>query len=84
MYYSEKSRRQKTKELETNKEFIEYARKQYEIWKKVSGFGGYNTLEEYLVGEVFNLYENFTMLKILKNADSKTINRAMDIAFDRI
>lgn len=84
MYYSKKIREQKVKELENNKEFIEYAQKQYEIWKKVSGFGGYDTFEEYLVGDVFDLYENFTMLELLKNAESKTINRAMSIALDGI
>ena len=80
MYYSKKVREQKVKELENNKEFIEYAQKQYEIYKRVDGFGGYNTFEEYLVGDVFDLYENFTMLEFLKRADRKTINRAMDMA----
>ena len=80
MYYSKKVREQKVKELQSNKEFIEYAQKQYEIYKRVDGFGGYNTFEEYLVGDVFDLYENFTMLELLKKADKKTINRAMDVA----
>lgn len=84
MYYSKKVREQKVKELENNKEFIEYAQKQYEIWKKVSGFGGYNTFEEYLIGDVFDLYENFAMLELLKKADSKTINRVMTMALDGI
>ena len=84
MYYSTKVRKQKVKELENNKEFIEYALKQYDIYKKVDGFGGYNTFEEYLVGEVFNLYDNFTMLEFLKNADSKTINRVMSAALKGI
>lgn len=84
MYYSKKVREQKVKELENNKEFIKYAQKQYETWKKVSGFGGYNTFEEYLVGEVFNLYDNFTMLEFLKNADSNTINRVLSAALKGI
>lgn len=84
MYYPKKVREQKVKELENNQEFIEYAQKQYEIWKKVGGFGGYNTFEEYLVGDVFDLYENFAMLELLKNVDSKTINRAMTMALDGI
>lgn len=80
MYYSKKVRERKVKELENNKEFIKYAQKEYEVYKRVDGFGGYNTFEEYLVGDVFDLYENFTMLEFLKKADRKTINRAMDIA----
>ncbi len=80
MYYSKKVREQKVKELESNKEFIEYAQKEYEVYKRVDGFGGYNTFEEYLIGDVFDLYENFTMLEFLTKADGKTINRAMDIA----
>lgn len=80
MYYSKKVRERKVKELENNKEFIKYAQKGYEVYKRVDGFGGYNTFEEYLVGDVFDLYENFTMLEFLKKADKKTINRAMDMA----
>lgn len=80
MYYAKNVREQKVEELKSNNEFIEYAQKQYEIYKRVDGFGGYNTFEEYLIGDVFDLYENFTMLEFLKKADSKTINRAMDIA----
>ena len=80
MYYSTKVREQKVKELEGNKAFIEYARQQYEIYQRVGGFGGYNTFDEYLKGDVFDIYENFTMLEFLKRADRKTINCAMDIA----
>lgn len=84
MYYSKKIREQKVKELKGNKEFIEYAQKEYETYKRVDGLGGYNTFEEYLVGDVFNLYENFTMLEFLKKADRKTINRAMELALEGI
>lgn len=84
MYYSEKARKQKVKELENNKEFIEYAQEHYEDWKRVSGFGGYNTFEEYLIGEVFNLYDNFAMLEFLNNADSKTIDRVLSAALKGI
>ena len=84
MYYPKNVREKKVKELKGNKQFIEYAQEQYEIYKRVDGFGGYNTFEEYLVGDVFNLYENFAMLELLRKADSKTINRAMDMALKRI
>lgn len=84
MYYPKKVREKKVKELKNNKEFIEYAQKQYEIYKRVDGFGGYNTFEEYLVGDVFDIYESFAMLELLKNADSKTINRAMNMALKGI
>ena len=84
MYYSKKVREQKVKELESNKVFIKYAQKQYEIYKRVDGFGEYNTFEKYLVGDVFDLYENFTMLEFLKKTDKKTINRAMDMALEGI
>ena len=80
MYYSTKVREQKVKELKSNKAFIEYAHQQYEIYQRVSGFGGYNTFDEYLIGDVFDIYENFTMLELLKRADRQTINRAMDLA----
>lgn len=82
MYYSKKVREQKVKELEGNKEFTEYAKKEYEIYIKVDGFGGYNTFEEYLVGNVFELYENFTLLEFIKKADKNTITSALDRAFE--
>ena len=80
MYYSKKVRASKVEELKSNQEFMEHAQKEYEVYKRVDGFGGYNTFEEFLLGDVFDLYESFSMLELLKNADRKTINRAMDIA----
>lgn len=82
MYYSKSVRERKVKELEGNKEFIAFAQKEYETYKRVGGFGGYNTFEEYLVGNVFVLYENFTMLEFIKKADKETISRALDRAFE--
>jgi hypothetical protein len=80
MYYSKKIREQKLKELKSNKEFIEYAQNKYEMYKRVSNLDGYNTFEEYLVAEVCGLYENFTVLELLRKANAKTINNAIDIA----
>ena len=80
MYYPKKIREQKVKELENNKEFISYAQKQYDIYKRVSNFNDYNTFEDYLIGDIFCLYENFTMLKLIKKANKKTINRTIDMA----
>ena len=84
MYYSKKVREKKTNELIGNKEFLEYAQEQYEIYKRVDGFGGYKTLEEYLVSEVFNLYDNFTMIQFLNTADKKTIDNVLEMALKGI
>jgi hypothetical protein len=84
MYYTINARKQKVKELINNKIFIEYAQKQYEIYKRVSNFDGYDTFESYLEGTVFDLHENFSMLELIKRADSKTINSAIDIALNGI
>ena len=84
MHYSKKVREQKVKELKNNKDFIEYAQEQYEEWKRVGGFGGYKTFEEYLIGEVFNLHDNFTMLEFFKNANTNTIDRVLSTALKGI
>jgi hypothetical protein len=82
MYYSEKVREQKVKELENNEEFMNYARKQHEECKRVGAMGGGKTFEKYLLSEVFTLYDNFTLLEFMQKADRKTINRALDMAFE--
>ena len=84
MYYSKSVRERKVRELENNKAFIEYAQQQYEIYKRVSNFNGYNTFEEYLVGDVFDLYDNFTMIQFLNTADKKTINNVLKKALKGI
>lgn len=80
MYYSKKVREQKVNELKNNKEFIEYAQNKYEMYKRVSNLDGHNTFEEYLVAEVFDLYDNFTVLELLRKANAKTINNAINKA----
>lgn len=77
MYYSEKLRKKKVKELESNKDFIAFAKKDYEEAKAVGVADRYNTFEEYLEGEVFAIYDNFSLLEFLRNADEKTKNRVM-------
>lgn len=84
MYYSEKAKIKKVKELESNKEFMDYAQEKFEIYKRVSNLNGYDTFEKYLKAEVFNLYENFAMFELLKRMDEKTINRSIDVALARI
>lgn len=46
--------------------------------------GGYKTFENYLISEVFNLYDNFTMMQFLKTADKKTINNVLEMALEGI
>ena len=84
MYYTKKIREKKVKELKGSKAFIEYAQGKYEIYKRVSNLDGYDTFEKYLEAEVFDLYENFTMLELLKQVDRKTVNRAMDMTLKGI
>lgn len=84
MYYSLKTRELKVKELENNKEFIDYAREQHEECKRIGAMGGYKTFENYLISEVFNLYDNFTMMQFLKTADKKTINNVLEMALEGI
>ena len=74
MYYSEKARKKKVKELESNKEFINYARKQYN--ERVMTWGA-DTFEQYLLKDVFVLYDNFTMIQFLETSDQKSINKVM-------
>lgn len=77
MYYSENARKKKVKELESNKEFMEYARKTHEERKSVGAIGGDRTFEDYLLRDVFELYDNFTMIQFLKNSDQKTIDKVL-------
>ena len=75
MYYSENARKKKVKELENNKEFMDYAKKNFEDYS----FGA-KTFEEYLVKRVFELYDNFELLQFLNTADKKTIDKVLNEA----
>lgn len=77
MHYSKKLCKKKVKELESNKNFIAYAKNSYEEAKSDGVASRYNTFEEYLEGEVFTLYDNFSILEFLQNADEKTKSRVM-------
>lgn len=80
MYYSENVRKKKVKELENNKEFIEYAQNKYEEIKRCDAIGGDQTFEQYLLHDVFELYDNFTMIQFLQKSDKKTIDRVLNAA----
>lgn len=77
MYYSENARKKKVKELENNQEFMAYAQKQHEEHKRVGAIGGDRTFEDYLLRDVFELYDNFTMIQFLENSDQKTIDKVL-------
>lgn len=77
MYYSENARKKKIKELENNKEFMDYARKKHEECKSVGAIGGDRAFDDYLLRDVFELYDNFTMIHFLKNSDKNTINKVL-------
>lgn len=77
MYYSENTRKKKVKELENNKEFMDYAHKNYN--ERVMTFGA-DTFDKYLLKDVFVLYDNFTMIKFLETSDQKTIDKVLDEA----
>lgn len=74
MYYSEKARKKKVQELESNQEFMEYAKERFN--ERVMTWG-LDTFEEYLLHDVFELYDNFTMLQFLKSADQKRIDKVL-------
>lgn len=80
MYYSENVRKKKVKELENNKEFMEYAQNQYEEIKRCDAIGSDKTFEQYLLHDVFELYDNFTMIQFLQKSDKKTIDRVLSEA----
>jgi hypothetical protein len=77
MYYSEKSRKAKVKELENDKKFMDYARKNYD--ERVMTWGA-DTFEEYLLKDVFMLYDNFTLIQFFETSDQKTIDKVMGAA----
>ena len=79
MHYSEKLRKAKVKELENNKEFMDYARKKFD--ERVMTWG-LDTFEEYLQKDVFTLYDNFTMIKFFETSDQKRINKVMGNALN--
>lgn len=74
MYYSEKARKKKVQELESNQEFMEYAKERFN--ERVMTWG-LDTFEEYLLHDVVELYDNFTMLQFLKSADQKRIDKVL-------
>ena len=74
MYYSEKLRKAKVKELENNKEFMDYARKRCD--ERVMTWGA-DTFEKYLLTEIFTLYDDFTLLKFLETAEQQRIDKVM-------
>lgn len=71
MSFSRKSREQKVKELESNKEFMDYAREHHKECKRVGDMNGCKTFEEYLISEVFNIYDDFTLWQLLKTTYKK-------------
>ena len=77
MYYSENTRKKKVKELENNKEFMDYAREHHEECKRIGAIGGDKVFEDYLLRDVFELYDNFTMIQFLKNSEQKTIDKVL-------
>ena len=72
MCYSENMRKKKVKELENNQEFIKYAKERFEDYSF-----GCATFEEYLLRQVFELYDNFEMLQFLNTADKNTIDKVL-------
>ena len=80
MYYSENVRKKKVKELENNKEFMEYAQNKHEEIKSCGAIGSDKTFEQYLLHDIFELYDNFTMIQFLQKSDKKTIDRVLNAA----
>lgn len=77
MYYSEKIRKQKIIELENNPAFIKYARDTYEEHKNTKVIDEDKTFDEYLLRDVFELYDNFTMMQFLQSSDQPTIDKVL-------
>lgn len=77
MYYSEKARKAKVKELENNKKFMDYARKKYD--ERVMTWGA-DTFERYLLHDVFELYDNFTLIQFFETSDQKRIDKVLSAA----
>ena len=78
MYYSEKARIRKVKELENNKKFMDYAHEQYD--QETIKRWNEDTFEKYLLERVFELDDNFTMIQFLENSDQETIDRVLSEA----
>ena len=78
MYYSEKSRKAKVKELESNKKFMDYAEQRWQEIRECQS--RCNTFEDYLIDQVFELYDNFTLLQFLETADQTSIDRVLSEA----
>lgn len=73
-YYSLKARQKKVQELKNNKKFMDYAHKRCD--ERVMTWGA-DTFEDYLLRDVFELYDDFTLLQFLKTADKKDVNKVM-------
>lgn len=79
MYYSPKARERKVKELEGNKEFMDFAQKHYDECKAIGMYED-QPFESYLAKEVFTLYDNFSMMQFLNTADKRTVNNVLEAA----
>lgn len=78
MYYSQKARKTKVNELKHNKEFMNYAEKE---WQEIrDSQSRCRAFEDYLIDQVFVLYDNFTMLQFFETSDKKTIDRVLNDA----
>lgn len=77
MYYSENARQKKLKELENNQGFMVYAKERFEDYSF-----GCATFDEYLLKQVFELYDDFEMLQFLNTADKNTINKVLTEALE--
>lgn len=82
MYYSEKMRKKKVQDLEGNLQFMDYARKSFEEQLKVLDIK--KTFEQYLLSNVFTLYDDFTLLQFMQTADQNTINKVMSEALKNL
>ena len=77
MYYSENARKKKVKELIDDQEFMAYAKEKFNARVMTWGL---DTFEEYLLHDVFELYDNFQMIQFLNTADKGTINKVLNEA----
>lgn len=82
MYHSKKAREKKVQELEKNQEFMDYANKAFDA--QVMLFDDEKTFEQYLLNNVFSLYDNFTLLRFMETADQETIDKAMSEALKNL
>ena len=78
MYYSENVRKKKVQELQNNQRFMDYVK---ERWVEIRDTQSRcRTFEEYLLDQVFELYDNFTLIQFLEKSDQKTIDRVLSEA----